>query len=120
MIKSHRAPRSGTQEVAMKFAGKVLEYEYVNREVYRLRFGNNSITWECLADSAAGASVTESSDAVEIAPNVLFISWFDDNGELVRIVANLEKKILHCTHVYQGTRLFWRGTIRYFGPGELM
>ena len=110
---------STQKEISVVFAGKVLEYEYVNGEVYQLRFADKTVTWECLAGSAAGSSVTQPFDAVEITANVLWINWLDQNGELVRIVADVEKKIAHCIYVYQGTRRFWRGTIKYFGPAAL-
>ena len=67
----------------MEVTGKILEYEYENGERYRLLFGIKTVTWECLAGSAAGSSGTDSYGAIEIAPNILFISWSTD-GDIIK------------------------------------
>jgi phenolic acid decarboxylase len=103
----------------MLIVGKTLEYGYENGDAYRILFGDKTITWECLAGLGAGEFGTEFHDAVEVAPNVLFISWAADNGESLSIVANLEKKTLHCNSVYHRIRHFWSGKIDYFGPAKV-
>ncbi|MDB4442232.1 hypothetical protein N9219_02305 [bacterium] len=50
----------------MEITGKILEYESGNRERYRLLFGIHTVTWECLAGSAAGSSGTDSYGAIGI------------------------------------------------------
>jgi len=98
----------------METTGKILEYEYENGESYRLLFGIKTVTWECLAGSAAGSSETNSYGAIEITPNILFISWSKDDGEVVSIVANLQNDILHCCYSLAGTRYFMKGNIIRF------
>ena len=98
----------------MGVTGKILEYEYENGERYRLLFGIRTVTWECMAGSAAGSSGTDSYGAIEIAPNIFFISWSKDDGEVVSIVANLQKDILHCCNAHEGTRHFWKANIERF------
>ena len=77
----------------MEVTGKILEYELGNGERYRLLFGIKTVTWECLAGSAAGSSGADSYGAIEISSNILFISWSTDYGEVVSIVANFQKDI---------------------------
>ena len=103
----------------MEITGKILEYEYENGERYRLLFGIKTVTWECLAGSGAGSSGTDSYGAIEIAPNILFISWSTDYGEVVSIVANFQKDILHSCHTHEGTRHFWKGNINRFSKASI-
>ena len=98
----------------METTGKILEYVYENGESYRLLFGIKTVTWKCLAGSAAGSSGTNSYDAIEITPNILFISWSKDDGEVVSIVANFQNDILHCCYSHEGTRYFRKGNIKNF------
>jgi phenolic acid decarboxylase len=102
----------------MLIVGKTMEYGYENGDAYRILFGDKTITWKCLAGLGAGESGTEFHDAVEVAPNVLFVSWVADNGESLSMVANLEQKIIHFNSVYHQIRHFWRGKITYFGSAK--
>ena len=72
----------------MDITGKILEFEYENGERYSLLFGIKTVTWACLADSSAGSFKTDYYSAIEIAPNILFISWSKDDGEAANIVAD--------------------------------
>jgi hypothetical protein len=103
----------------MEITGKISEYEYENGERYRLLFGIKTVTWECLAGSAAGSSGTDSYGAIEIAPNILFISWSTDSGEVVSIVANFQKDTLHCCNTYEGKRQFLKGNIKRFSKASI-
>lgn len=98
----------------MEITGKILEYEYENGERYKLLFGINTVTWECLAGSAAGSSGPDSYGAIEITPNILFISWSMEYGEVVSIVANFQNDILHCCYTHEGIRHFRKGNIKGF------
>ena len=103
----------------MLIVGKTLEYGYENGDAYRILFGEKTITWECLAGLGAGEFGTEFHDAVEVAPNVLFVSWSKDTGEAISMVANLEKQTIHCSSVYHQIRHFWAGKITHFGPARV-
>ncbi len=103
----------------MEVTGKILEYEYENGEKFRLLFGIKTVTWECLAGSAAGSSGTDSYGLIEIAPNILFISWSKNDGEVVSIVANFQNDILHCCNTHIGTRHFWKGNIKSFAKAPI-
>lgn len=103
----------------MDVTGKILEYESENGESYRLLFGIRTVTWECLVGSAAGLSGTDSYGVFQIAPKILFISWSMDNGELMNVVANFQKKILHCCNTHEGKRNFWKGNIKRFAKAPV-
>jgi len=102
----------------MEITGKILEYEYENGERYRLLFGIHTVTWECLAGSAAGSSGTDSYGADEITPNILFITWSMEYGGVMSIVANFQNDILHCYNTHEGTIHFWQGTIKRFAKAS--
>jgi hypothetical protein len=105
--------------LSMDITGKILEYEYENAERYKLLFGINTVTWECLAGSAVGSSGTDSYGAIEITPTILFISWSMDDGEVVSIVANFQNDILHCCNTREGRRNFWKGNIKRFTKASI-
>jgi len=102
----------------MEITGKILEYEYENGERYRLLFGIHTVTWECLAGSAVGSSGTDSYGAIEITPNILFISWSMEYGEVMSIVANFQNDILHCCNTHEGTIHFLQGNIKRFAKAS--
>ena len=103
----------------MEIIGKTLEYDYENGERYRLLFGIKTVTWECLAGSAAGSSGTDSYGAIEINPNILFISWSMEYGEVMSIVANFQNDILHCCNTHEGTIHFLQGNIKRFAKASI-
>ena len=103
----------------MEIIGKTLEYDYENGERYRLLFGIKTVTWECLAGSAAGSSGTDSYGAIEITPNIIFISWSMEYGEVMSIVANLQNDILHCCNTHEGTIHFLQGNIKRFAKASV-
>ena len=103
----------------MDITGKSLEYEYENGRRYRLLFGIKTVTWECIAGSATGLSGTDSYGTIEITPNILFISWSTDDGEVVSIVANFQNDILHCCSTREGKRHFWKGNIKRFTKASI-
>jgi len=103
----------------MEITGKILEYEYENGERYRLLFGIHTVTWECLAGSAAGSSGTDSYGAIEITPNILFISWSMEYGEVLSIVANFQNDILHCFNTHEGTTHLLQGNIKRFAKASI-
>ena len=98
----------------MEVTGKIMEYEHENGEAYRLLFGLECVTLECISGLAAGSIRTMSCGASEIESNVLFIGWLEEDRDAVSIVADLEKKKLHGWHLNQGGRNFWRGKINSF------
>jgi len=98
----------------MEVTGKIMEYEYENGETYRLLFGLECVTWECLSGSTAGSIRTVSCGAAEIESNLLFIAWSEDDRDAVSIVADLEKNSLHSWYVNHSARHFWKGNIRLF------
>ena len=98
----------------MEVTGKILEYKYESGERYRLLFGIKTVTWKCMAGLAAGLSGTDSYGAIEIAPDIFFISWSKTDDEVVSIVADFKKDILHCCHTQKGTRFFVKGNIERF------
>jgi phenolic acid decarboxylase len=100
----------------MELVGKALEYEYDHGETYQVVFHDNSATWTCLAGPYAGATGTESQDAVEVAPNILFVSWLEETQEVVSLVANLNNMTIFCSYVLENKRHQWQGRIKYFGP----
>ena len=104
----------------MLIVGQTMEYGYENGDAYRILFGEKTITWECLSGLGAGEYGTEFHDAIEVAPNVLFIAWVRDNGESLSMVANLQQKAIHCNSVYHQIRHFWSGKITYFGTAKEM
>jgi phenolic acid decarboxylase len=104
------------EEALMEIIGKALEYEYENGEAYQVVFEEKNATWKCLAGSSAGASGTESHDAIEVAPNILFVSWLESTQEVVSYVANLNNMTIFCSYVYENQRHLWKGEIKYFGP----
>ena len=103
----------------MAFAGKIMEYEHESGDVHRLLFGVECITWECLSGSAEGFLRTVPYGAEEIESNLLFISWSDDDSDVGSIVADLGKNSLHCWHVSEGVRHFWKGTIKNFSDAPI-
>ena len=98
----------------MEVAGRILECEYENGERYRLLFGIRTITWKCLAGSVAGTSGTDSYGAIKIAPNLFLISWSLEGGEVLSMVADFQKDIMHCCRTHEDTRHFWKGNIERF------
>lgn len=102
----------------ISLAGKILRYEYENGEAYQILFHENSATWTSLAGTAAGMSGTEQHDVIEVASNVLFVSWLESSGEVVSLVANLNTQRVYVSYVYENTRHFWKGEIKYFGYPE--
>jgi len=103
----------------MEVTGKILEYEYENGGRYRLLFGITTVTWECLAGSAAGSSGTDYYSVIEIAPNILFISWSKNDGEVESIVVNFQKDILYCCNAHEDTIDFWKGNIKIFAKASI-
>ena len=59
----------------MRIVGKILEYGYENGDAFRILFGDKTITWKCLVGLGAGEFGTEFHNTVEVAPNVLFVTW---------------------------------------------
>ena len=98
----------------IEITGKILEYEHENGDRYKLLFGIKTVTWECLAGSASGLSGTNSYDAIEITPSILFISWSMDDGKVVGIIVNLQNDIIHCCFSHEGKRQFIKGNIKRF------
>jgi len=74
---------------------------------------------QSLAGSAAGSSGTDTYGAIEITPNILFISWSMENGEVMSIVANFQNDILHCCNTREGKRHFWKGNIKRFAKASI-
>lgn len=103
----------------MDIAGKLLEYEKENGESFKLLFGIKTVTWECLSGTAAGSSQTNSYDAIEITPNILFISWSMDDGEAVSMVVNFQNNIVHCCNALDSNRNFWKGNIKCFAKAPI-
>jgi hypothetical protein len=103
----------------MEVTGKIIEYEYENGERYRLLFGIKTVTWECLSGSHSGSSGTNSYGVNEIEPNILFISWSTDSGEVVSIIADFSKDILHCCNTHEGSIQFLKGNILRFAKATI-
>ena len=98
--------------------GKLLRYEYENGDMYQVLFGEDTATWTYGPGSENPVSGTENHDVVEIVPNVFFVSWSESTGEVVSFVANLNEMEIHTSYVYENTRHFWKGSIKYFGKPD--
>ena len=92
-------------------SGKTLNYTYQNGESYRVSFSDTGATWAALTGSAAGSTGTESYDCAEVTPNVFFVSWLEESGEVVSYVANLNDRTIFCSYVFEKERHFWTGKI---------
>ena len=103
----------------MDIAGKLLEYENENGENYRLLFGIQTVTWESATGSADRSFGTNSYGAIEITPNILFISWSMDDGKVVSMVADFQKSVLHCCNTHEGKINFWKGNIKSFAKAPI-
>ena len=104
----------------MEITGKIIEYEHENGDRYKLLFGIKTVTWECLRGSVAGSSGTYSYGAIEIAPNNLFISWSEEDGKVMSIVANVQIDTLYCCDTQGDTRHFWKGIIKRFSNASII
>ena len=106
-------------KIRMVITGKIMEYQNEKGESYRLLFGLDFVTRECLSGSTAGSIRTVSCGVVEIDPNVFFIAWSEDNGDAVSMVADTNKNSLHSWHLDKGGRRLCRGTINNFTNAQI-
>ncbi|PWJ42422.1 phenolic acid decarboxylase [Sediminitomix flava] len=94
--------------------GQTLIYEYDNGESYKLEFEESTLVWTCLAGVAKGHSGIEKYDFVEVASEIIFISWLEQSREVVSIVFNLNTMKVFCSYVYEINKHQWKGKIISF------
>ncbi len=76
----------------MKFVGKKILLRYANgMEIIGDYKTSTEMSWEALAGPAKGMKGTERIQAVEISPEIFFISWFEESGTTVSQVLNFNK-----------------------------
>ncbi|MDG3086516.1 phenolic acid decarboxylase [Vibrio hannami] len=100
----------------MEFLGNTVEYSYESGEAYSVTFDQNHCTWLCTKGSMQGSTGNEQYSAVEVAPNVLFVSWLEDSGEVVSLVLNFNAMKVYGSYIDPASgRHQWEGTISYWG-----
>jgi phenolic acid decarboxylase len=75
----------------MKFAGKKLHFAYDSGiEIDAHYVSDTELYWRATAGPPAGQAGTEAIQAVEVAPDIFFISWVEEGGLTLSQVLDLE------------------------------
>lgn len=101
----------------MNYIGNIIEYSYSVGESYSVKFEEDSCTWLCTEGAWKGSTGKEQYSAVEVSDNVLFVSWLENNGEVVSLVINFNNMTIHCSYVDPDqNRHQWVGSVSHWGP----
>jgi len=77
----------------MNFIGKKIIIRYESGLEVKAHYKSGAeLTWEALTDPSKGMSGNETIYSSEVAPNVFFISWLEDNGVSVSNVLDLNNR----------------------------
>jgi hypothetical protein len=79
-------------------------------------YGDGEVHWSVTAGPPAGRSGTNATHVAEVAPNIHFINWIEDNGTTITQLLDLNASVIttFVTFDSDGRRAstFQRGTIR--------
>lgn len=95
-----------------QLAGQRFEYTYENGIAYTISFEcEQTLRWEAVAGPDAGESAIEMYDSVEVAPNIYFITWLEENGTVVSQVADYNQMIVYTSLACDGNRILLKGKL---------
>lgn len=78
-----------------ELSGKTVEYRY-GESIYHVTFDSDTtLHWEAMAGDEKGVKANESYVAEWLSPQVLFITWGEENGIGVSQVLNFEQGVVH-------------------------
>ena len=103
-------------ENKMSQIGKAYLFEYSDFQVKVNYLSADTLRWEQIKGPVAGATAEEKFHAVEIRPNVYFISWQEKDSSIVNQVADFEKQRVYTAWISPEKQLVHlEGTI---GPAK--
>jgi MoaF-like len=82
-------PTSGE---SMMLKGKTYLFDYGDFQVRVQYLSDSNFRWKQIKGPAAGSSAEEKFHAVEIRPNVYFISWQEKDSSIINQVADFERQ----------------------------
>jgi hypothetical protein len=110
-------PSSNGQEKPPAFVEKTVVLRYESGLVVKARYPSaKELVWEALAGPEKGRKGTEVMEAVQVAPEIFFISWLEEEGTSVSNVLDFGAKRVYAFVTFEsesdGRRsLFDRGTV---------
>ncbi len=110
-------PSSNGEEKPLAFVGKTVILRYDSGLEVKAHYPSaTELAWEALAGPAKGQRGDEAIEAVQVAPEVFFISWLEEEGTSVSNVLDLGTKRVYAFVTFEsgekGRRsLFDRGTV---------
>lgn len=89
------------------------EVSYPDGERYSVTVPDRgTLVWKALAGTAEGKSGTETVDRRELAPNLWYVSWRQDDGTVTTQIVDLGKGTVLSTEARGGARTVLEGSIR--------
>jgi hypothetical protein len=114
-------PGTAAPSRPMRLVGKILVLRYASGLAVRATYASGTeLRWEALSGPSAGRTGREEIDAVEVAPDVYFVSWLEKDGTSVSNVLDLKAMRVKAFVTYDTgsgrQRLFDEGTVEEERP----
>jgi phenolic acid decarboxylase len=95
-----------------QLAGHRFQQVYDTGVTYLISFEcERTLRWEVVSGPNAGQSAIELYDSVQIAPNIYFITWSEEDGTVISQVADYSQMIVYTSLACDGNRILLRGTL---------
>ena len=95
-----------------QLTGHQFKYTYDNGVAYMVAFeSDQSLHWEAIAGPDRGRSATETYDSVQVAPNIHFITWLEEDGTVISQVADYNQMIVYTSLTCHGNQILLKGKL---------
>ena len=95
-----------------QLTGHQFKYTYDNGIAYVIAFeSDHTLRWEALAGPDQGRSATETYDSVQVAPNIYFITWLEEESVVVSQVADYDQMIVYTSLTCHGNQILLKGKL---------
>lgn len=94
----------------IKLPGQRVEQVYDNGVAYRISFQcNRTLRCEALAGPEAGHVAIRLYDSVQIAPNIYFITWLEEDDSVISQVLDYNRMIVYTSLACDGNQILLQG-----------
>ena len=95
-----------------KLAGHRFEQVYENGVTYLISFQcERTLGWEIITGPDAGHAATRFYDSVQIAPNIYFITWLEEEGVVISQVADYNQMVVYTSLACDGNHILLKGRL---------
>lgn len=95
-----------------QLSGHQFKYSFDNGVAYEVIFeSDQSLHRKAIAGPDQGMSATQMYDSVQVAPNIHFITWLEEDGTVISQVADYNQMIVYTSLTCHGNQILLKGKL---------